>query len=1112
MKQLSLFTLFSVLLFFISCTDSIEIKRDVIIGQELTFEATFGDEPFTKTVVQSDGKSIWWSAHEDINIFYGDSESSKFTSMNAEPVAKAKFKGSIEGFTGETETGETASFWAIYPYDASNTCNGSSITATLPDVQIAKAETFSDKQWMTLAKSSGLALSFYAVGAGFRFSVTKEGVTSVTFKGNNDEVLAGKARISMDTNNRPVVLEHLSEEKELTLFAPGSEAFEVGKLYYIAFYPTNFTKGFTVTFNTSTETGTRVYGSAIDFKRSDVHRGINFDQNVEYTNNPNANNLPFGVEGGTESGLYIGLTYFGSGLTPFPLKKLTGESLTEFNTFIDSRTDLDYQTWLYYAVDKSMARLSVAQFPDDLFNVAIVTFTDGQDDGSSYQKGKEQGRVYREGEYEEELANILEDTVHGISVTAYSVGLGNSNDVVFKNDVQTIAHPSTKWSVVDNMDAVNNEFKAIAQELSNTIKLQKFIGKIPGQASGIKIRFTFDNISEANGAAANSELYIEGVFDYPQGNLDNPVLTNVVYRGLSSTSGDTVQGVDTGDGRVEFSFSGLRRDDNIDLDLEYYKRWIYRTKLSTWQFYRETQSESASIITKEVKSAAIILNLDCTYSLTTENFNKLKLYSKEFISTLYESSIDPDMVQGVALDKSSLDLSINESVILVATVNPSTAVDKTVTWKSSNTGVATVDNNGLVRGVAPGNATIEVKTRDGEFKAYCAVKVSYYPVESIALNKTEMTLYSGKKETLFAAISPDNASIRDVEWESSNPAVATVSSTGEVTGVANGTATITATTTDGGKTATCVVTVANYAPSSTPLDLSLAVTIKETGARGYIAQSELQFADMSKYEPFGLTVLSRNGNFIIALEDASSGMLYKWPATNYYYLPTREQGITISARFTDINKAFDHFGGEKLNNNSRYWTSSAASSSYNYVIIGSGSLDYGYSEALVREVIDISNQNVSAFVTKSKGIYFTYQLNGTRHFVSQVGDIPEGCTPEGIAVKSTIGKGNVILSLQIESSDSMTWSTANSTFSSEHFPTNEQARLLHARMPEVKALLSSNGYSLLINNNNVYYWTSTAEVGSSSRHHVLYSNGSYGDDYTMYNSDKCYVRYALGTF
>ncbi|MCL2098796.1 MAG: SUMF1/EgtB/PvdO family nonheme iron enzyme [Bacteroidales bacterium] len=80
-------------------------------------------------------------------------------------------------------------------------------------------------------------------------------------------------------------------------------------------------------------------------------------------------------------------------------------------------------------------------------------------------------------------------------------------------------------------------------------------------------------------------------------------------------------------------------------------------------------------------------------------------------------------------------------------------------------------------------------------------------VASVTLDRETLSLAVGEKETLVATVSPETATNKDVSWSSDKPAIATVSSTGEVTAIAVGTAIITVTTADGDKTATCTVTV-----------------------------------------------------------------------------------------------------------------------------------------------------------------------------------------------------------------------------------------------------------------------------------------------------------------
>ena len=171
------------------------------------------------------------------------------------------------------------------------------------------------------------------------------------------------------------------------------------------------------------------------------------------------------------------------------------------------------------------------------------------------------------------------------------------------------------------------------------------------------------------------------------------------------------------------------------------------------------------------------------------------------------SVTDPNAVTGVSLNNTTLKLNTGASSTLKATVTPSTASNKNVTWSSSNTAVATVSSAGVVKGVKAGTATITVKTASGGKTATCKVTVSDIVPTSVKLNKTSATFRVGQTTSLTATVSPTNATNKNVNWSSSNTAVAKVSSSGVVTGVKAGTATITAKTVSGGKTATCKVTI-----------------------------------------------------------------------------------------------------------------------------------------------------------------------------------------------------------------------------------------------------------------------------------------------------------------
>ena len=209
--------------------------------------------------------------------------------------------------------------------------------------------------------------------------------------------------------------------------------------------------------------------------------------------------------------------------------------------------------------------------------------------------------------------------------------------------------------------------------------------------------------------------------------------------------------------------------------------------------------------------------------------------SRKMASCLVTVSKRIVAVESVTLDKEEMVLKVGDTETLVATVHPDDATDKTVSWSSSDEGVATV-TDGLVTAVAAGSATITATA--GGKSASCPVtvetnekngegtledfEVDDFPygetpetiaVTSVILNKTSLNLEKGEHETLTATILPDNATDKTVSWASSAPDVASVAD-GIVTALAEGTATITATA--GEKSASCAVTVREIQPATPP--------------------------------------------------------------------------------------------------------------------------------------------------------------------------------------------------------------------------------------------------------------------------------------------------------
>ena len=206
-------------------------------------------------------------------------------------------------------------------------------------------------------------------------------------------------------------------------------------------------------------------------------------------------------------------------------------------------------------------------------------------------------------------------------------------------------------------------------------------------------------------------------------------------------------------------------------------------------------------------------------------------------------------VTEVTLDKTELTLTEGETETLTATVRPDNADNRKVAWSSDKTEIATVDGAGRVTAVKSGEAVVTVTTEDGGKTATCkvTVKAKAVSVTEVTLDKTELTLTEGETETLTATVRPDNADNRKVAWSSDKTEIATVDGAGRVTAVKSGEAVVTVTTEDGGKTATCKVTVKAKTVSVTEVTLDKTeLTLTEGEAETLTATVKPDNADNKK--------------------------------------------------------------------------------------------------------------------------------------------------------------------------------------------------------------------------------------------------------------------------
>ena len=251
-------------------------------------------------------------------------------------------------------------------------------------------------------------------------------------------------------------------------------------------------------------------------------------------------------------------------------------------------------------------------------------------------------------------------------------------------------------------------------------------------------------------------------------------------------------------------------------------------------------------------------------------------------------------VTGVTLNKTSTSIQVGGTETLTATVSPKDAANKKVTWKSSNAAIASVDANGKVTGVKAGEATITVTTEDGGKTATCKVTVSdkEIKVTGVKLNKSETSLLVGGNETLTATVLPEDATNQNVTWKSDKPEIATVDANGKVTAVKVGEATITVTTEDGGKTATCKVTVSETSVAVT------GVTLNKTALTLNIGASETLSATVAPADATNKKVTWKSSDAAVATVDTNGKVTAVKAGEATITVTTEDGGKTATCKVT----------------------------------------------------------------------------------------------------------------------------------------------------------------------------------------------------------------------
>ena len=204
-------------------------------------------EPSTKTVLADNLKTVLWMPGDDIKVFCDDwTEPARFFSTNDTPAVETTFEADVT--MEDPDASGIGDYWAVYPYSDEARFEGGEFYASLPASQVAVDNSFADDLFVSVAHCSAVDdMHFYNVCSGFKFSLDREDITSVTFTARGGEPVAGDFAVAFDEDGLPLV-KPCGTASSVTLKAPGGQPFKTDTWYYIVLLPQKLGEGFTLTF------------------------------------------------------------------------------------------------------------------------------------------------------------------------------------------------------------------------------------------------------------------------------------------------------------------------------------------------------------------------------------------------------------------------------------------------------------------------------------------------------------------------------------------------------------------------------------------------------------------------------------------------------------------------------------------------------------------------------------------------------------------------------------------------------------------------------------------------------------------------------------------------
>ncbi len=384
-----------------------------------------------------------------------------------------------------------------------------------------------------------------------------------------------------------------------------------------------------------------------------------------------------------------------------------------------------------------------------------------------------------------------------LSQTEVSLGVGDLEMLTATVSPETAADKRVKWSVTDGTGKVKLYSDATCTTEISTAATDTMTVYVKAEAAGsatVKVESNSDSTKSATCAVT--------VTPPSTYTLTIPSTLTVANSGWNATDGISATGALNSGKKLTVTASSDSEfalvNQNDSTQKVSYKLAATSTDTEATTSWEFTELSS----TATTKPMGIIV----------EDYSSMPAGTYQDIVT-FTAKVESAAVTitGIKLNESKTTIAVGSTETLsVENVTPYNATDKSVTWSSDNTAVATVNaTTGEVSGVTAGTATITATANDGSgVTATCTVTV-IIPVSSVTINNAPTEeLFVNSTGTLTATVLPNNATDKTVTWSSSDPDYVSINAeTGEYTIMGTkgyGSATITATA--GDKTATCTIT------------------------------------------------------------------------------------------------------------------------------------------------------------------------------------------------------------------------------------------------------------------------------------------------------------------